>query len=833
MRFRRRHPHIEGWYHWLALVFLLALCWTSAGQPVAGDAAEDGGDAGEAGDERPTPSDAPSAHCALLEEDGFRQRMDGLLMKLLAQCGREDELGQVEGQESALRGPSDKLAAYSPEVQVNDSASDTSATTTQSETSLARSPTTGTLCSGFNDSNHFPNGDGLTGYARSVDGGTSFTDRGPLGDNSFGDPSLVWRRKDGNFYFAALEQIGLGIWRSTDDCRSFEFLGNTDTGADDKEILAVDNNPASPYYGRLYVGWTDFGAGGSIFANYSDDGLIWSAPVQLSAPGADVQGAWPAVAPNGDIYVGWVRWNPYPNGNIDIEIARSTDGGDNFTAVTNPLTGGVNPRNPASTTACGRPALQGNIRYLPSPQLAVDSEGILHVVYSYDPDGFGVGDTVNVYYRRSLNSGTTWGPEIQLNDDGTNNDQFFPTLSVGDDGTVVTTWYDRRLDPANQLIDYFKRTSLDGGVNWLRSVRLSAVSTPVYLDPGLAACYHGDYDQQIQTDTAALIQWADDRNVQNGHNDPDVFFSHGFDFSPVGSWTGAGYGSAPNGWYVGDFNGDQRDDIFRYMPGTSGADVFLSNGTQFVAAGSWTGAGFGSAPNGWYVGDFNGDQRDDIFRYMPGTSGADVFLSNGSQFVAAGSWTGAGFGSAPNGWYVGDFNGDQRDDIFRYMPGTSGADVFLSTGTQFVAAGSWTGAGFGSAPNGWYVGDFNGDQRDDIFRYLPGTSGADVFLSNGSQFVYAGSWTGAGFGSAPDGWFLGDFDGSGSVDIFRYLPGTSGADVFLANGGSFTYNGNWTLAGYGSAPKGWYVGDFNGDGSADIFRYMPGTSGAEVFLSSK
>ncbi|MHC4647981.1 MAG: serine protease, partial [Planctomycetota bacterium] len=31
-------------------------------------------------------------------------------------------------------------------------------------------------------------------------------------------------------------------------------------------------------------------------------------------------------------------------------------------------------------------------------------------------------------------------------------------------------------------------------------------------------------------------------------------------------WTGAGYGSAPNGWYVGDFDGDGKDDIFRYMP---------------------------------------------------------------------------------------------------------------------------------------------------------------------------------------------------------------------------------------------------------------------------
>jgi hypothetical protein len=45
----------------------------------------------------------------------------------------------------------------------------------------------------------------------------------------------------------------------------------------------------------------------------------------------------------------------------------------------------------------------------------------------------------------------------------------------------------------------------------------------VYLDPNLATCYHGDYDTQVQTETAALIQWSDDRRLYSSHNDPDVY----------------------------------------------------------------------------------------------------------------------------------------------------------------------------------------------------------------------------------------------------------------------------------------------------------------------
>ena len=39
----------------------------------------------------------------------------------------------------------------------------------------------------------------------------------------------------------------------------------------------------------------------------------------------------------------------------------------------------------------------------------VGPDGCLHVVYSYDPDGYDTGDVVNVYYRRSCDNGTTWG----------------------------------------------------------------------------------------------------------------------------------------------------------------------------------------------------------------------------------------------------------------------------------------------------------------------------------------------------------------------------------------------------------------------------------------
>ena len=112
-------------------------------------------------------------------------------------------------------------------------------------------------------------------------------------------------------------------------------------------------------------------------------------------------------------------------------------------------------------------------------------------------------------------------------------------------------------------------------------------------------------------------------------------------------------------------------------------------------------------------------------------------------------------------------------------PDTSDAVFTISEfvpASYFIKDGSWTSSYHGT--DVWYVGDFNGDGRDDIFRYMPGTSGADVFLSDGTKFVHNGSWTGYNHGT--DGWSVGNFDGDSDFDIFRYRPGVSGAEVFLA-----------------------------------------------------
>ena len=414
----------------------------------------------------------------------------------------------------------------------------------QSETSIALNGSTGAICVTWNDIYHYSEGLGICGYSRSTDGGASWDDGGAMppgpGNNTCrGDPSVVWRAADGYFYYASLDSggpsnpNGIGLWRSTDDCASFQWYQTIQRsgGNEDKELLAIDNNPASPYYGRIYLAWLRLDTT-LHYSAYSDDGgLNWSTPVVISDPAERPGGAFPVVAPNGDIYVGWAGWHDFPFGLVDQDIVRSADGGDTFVAVTPPAENTTPPRDPTAEAYCNFIAIRGFLRYLPSLQIAITpgasgnpDDYCLHVIYPYDPDGYGVGDSANVYYRRSCDYGQTWSPEVLLNDDGGLTDQFYPSLAANENGVVVVSWYDRRNDPENNY--YFERwgtVSYDNGATWEPNSQIGDVATPAYIDT-LTFCDHGDYDLMAADEDYAYIVWVDDRVYFNGHYDQDIWF---------------------------------------------------------------------------------------------------------------------------------------------------------------------------------------------------------------------------------------------------------------------------------------------------------------------
>ncbi|HNT74120.1 MAG TPA: hypothetical protein PKH77_03765 [Anaerolineae bacterium] len=466
------------------------------------------------------------------------------------------------------------VTALGDDELVNDPTGETTSLT-QNNAVVAYNDDTGALCAAYNDSYHgHVEYTGWTGFSSSVDGGAMWVDRGAVTGGpgeSYGSPTLVWRRADGHFYLATLYSNGLGLWDMGAGCDAATWLGMIYSGNNDKMQLAVDNQPASPYYGRLYAVWLNNTNGHIYVARSGDAGQIWSAPADVSGH-AQVAGAWPAVDPTtGAVYVAWTHWDAYPDGPIDIEMARSTNGGAAWTPLPNPMSGQVNPRDATASAAgnCNHPALNGNIRYSPYPQIAVDHNSVLHAVYSYDPDGYDAGDVVNVYYRRSLDQGATWETEIKVNDNWNTTDQFSPALAVGETGAIGVFWYDRRLDASNNLLyDRYMALSRDSGATFSANQRLSDESSPVVAaGPGMTTCYHGDYDGAAAGGGHFYTVWGDDRRGAS-----DV-------------WSD----SAPYFW--GHLSGTVYDaTTLRGLSGAAVATVHTPTGTPFTTAGDGVGS---------------------------------------------------------------------------------------------------------------------------------------------------------------------------------------------------------------------------------------------------
>jgi hypothetical protein len=141
---------------------------------------------------------------------------------------------------------------------------------------------------------------------------------------------------------------------------------------------------------------------------------------------------------------------------------------------------------------------------------------------------------------------------------------------------------------------------------------------------------------------------------------------------------------------VGDFNGDNKDDIATFTRGAA-ADVYvaLSTGGSFAGTGVKWHDYFAAGSELASVGDVNGDNRDDIVTFTRGAA-ADVYvaLSRGSYFTGTGVKWHDYFAVGREIPGVGDFSGDGRADIATFTRGAA-ADVYVarSTGRTFIGTG--------------------------------------------------------------------------------------------------------------------------------------------------
>ncbi|WP_144121077.1 S8 family serine peptidase [Catellatospora sichuanensis] len=194
----------------------------------------------------------------------------------------------------------------------------------------------------------------------------------------------------------------------------------------------------------------------------------------------------------------------------------------------------------------------------------------------------------------------------------------------------------------------------------------------------------------------------------------------------------------------------------------------------------------------------------------------------------------AGPGNDGYGDRGADVNGDGRHDIVSFERGAS-ADVYvaLSTGSGFGPRTRWH-EYFSAGNEIPLLGDVNGDGRDDLITFTRGTS-ADVYvaLSTGSAFGPAQQLWHTWFAAGNETPAVGDFNGDGRADIATFTRGST-ADVYVATSDGTRFVGTavkWSddFAAGDAVPM---VGDFDCNRVDDVVSFQRGTAGAVSVATS-
>ena len=288
----------------------------------------------------------------------------------------------------------------------------------------------------------------------------------------WGDPSVIYDL-NGNLYFGHLSNPATGHWvdrivvqKSTDNGENWNDgagIGyKPEPFVQDKEWFGIDYTNSS-YKNNIYLAWTEFDNYGSyettdssrILFSRSTDGVTWSTPIRISEKGGNsvdddltVEGAVPAVGPNGEVYLSWAG----PHG---IMFDKSTDGGQTFgnDIFVTSIPGGWNFNVPGIQRCNGMPITACDISNSPN-------RGNIYINWSDQRNGE---DNTDIFFIKSTDGGKNWGNIVKVNNDATTRHQFFSWMAVDPiSGYIYIVFYDRRNTSGTETEVYLAR-SKDGG----------------------------------------------------------------------------------------------------------------------------------------------------------------------------------------------------------------------------------------------------------------------------------------------------------------------------------------------------------------------------------
>ncbi len=380
---------------------------------------------------------------------------------------------------------SDLLLAQIPNIRVSQPSS-----TDPNETSIAINPV---------DTSNLVAGANIRYYYYSTNGGYTWVQgnlTSPLG--VWGDPCVVYDL-NGHCYFGHLSNPSSGgywidrivVQKSTNNGQTWSSgvgIGyNPPTRNQDKEWLAVDWTN-SPFRNNIYMAWTEFDSYGSsnpqdstriLFSRSTDGGITWSAPIRVSDKGGDcidedntVEGAVPAVGPNGEVYLAWA-------GPLGLVFDKSTDGGLTWgiDKIITSIPGGWDFNVPGIYRCNGLPITACDISNSPY-------RGTIYVNWSDQRNGT---NNTDIFLVKSTDGGNTWSQPKRVNQDNTQTHQFFTWMTVDPaTGYLYFVYYDRRNYSDNRTDIYLAR-STDGGETFTELKVSQSPFTPT------STIFFGDY----------------------------------------------------------------------------------------------------------------------------------------------------------------------------------------------------------------------------------------------------------------------------------------------------------------------------------------------------